>query len=245
MANRQPASTSFDARTLARLGAKVAHPALLVFALAAAPTAALAQDRSFTEAAEAVINALVKGEDLAELDLFHGNYTHNAVKTAALEGCEPTLLEGSAQGRLWIDWTCPDPSKNIFTQIYFSGGELTKIDFQPMKTAMKPTAAGLEAGDLGDPHEINARFVDAVRAGEDPTLGGIIPVSDENLATLAEMKNWAAGEVDEEANSIKQYWVRRVRSEGDAASTTLFFDDYGRPIGLWVFEMQIMMTPVR
>ena len=247
MADRQPAPDNPKTRSIARLGASVPGLALLALALLALPTASMAKDRTFAEAAEAaeaVLNALAKGEDLTALNIFHRNYTHEPEPIAKLAGCRPELLEGSRQGRLWVDWTCPDASNNIFTQIYFSDGEMTSITFQPMRGAMQATPVAIEASDLGTPDEINIRFVSAVRDGEDPTLGGIIPITDAQLAKLADMNRWDAPVMVEEDASIEQRWARRARSEGDAATTRLFFNDEGQPIGLWIFEMQILSVIV-
>lgn len=216
----------------------------LALGLPAQPVAA-GQKRTFAEAAETVINAVKQGRDLTELQMFHPNYTHDAEAVSRLAGCSHQLLTGSSQYVLRIDWTCPDTNNDVFTNLYISDGTISKFEFLPTIRHMKPTEAAIALGAMDSPGSINRQFVKAVRTGSDVTLGGIIPVSDEMATKLAAMKGWTAQRsTTAEDGGIKQFWVKRANSQGDAAATTIHFDEEGRPIGIWLSEFQILMMSV-
>jgi len=196
---------------------------------------AQAEERSFEEAAELVIVSIGEGRDLAELDVFHTNYEHEAERLARLKGCEYKLLPESTRYALHLDWICPDPADSAFTRIYISDGELSRIEFQPVVSQMAPSAKALDAESLPSPADINEQFVEAVKDGADPTLGGLIPISDDYLAKLSEFAGWHVKNVESGAPSIiETRWMNRRNSPNEGAMTWIHFDEAGRPIGVWI-----------
>lgn len=218
---------------------------ILALAVVALPNSVVAKERTFEEAAEAAIQGIADGRDLTGLDIFHANYEHDATRVAALKGCKYTLLPGSSRYVLKLDWSCPDASNSVYTGVYISDGTLSRLDFQPIVSQMTPTAKALALAEIDSPKSINRRFSKAVRNGEDPTLDGIIPISPEYLEKLSGMKGWSAETTKAENDRVvEQYWMKRAQTAGDAAMTTLHFDEEGRPIGLWLGEMKVAIQKV-
>ena len=220
----------------------------LIFSLVCtlvAAASANATTRSFADIAQEIILTIAKGGDVTALGTISATYEHNPGRVGRLAGCRPKILPGSSQYALEIDWNCPDPANSVFTRIFISDKQLARIEFQPIVSQMRPTASAMASTTLPKPAEINRQFVKSVAEGSDPTLGGLIPIPADYLSTLSKMKGWDADiRKASSAKQIETLWSARRKAAGDAAQTLLHFDEAGRPIGIWLDQMQIRVEAV-
>ena len=182
-----------------------------------------------------VLSAIEEGRTLSSLDIFHPNYEHEDEKVAALAGCEPQVYDPPRPTELHVDWLCRDTKDSRFTRIYFSDRQISRLEFQPSISSMRPTAVGQSLEERTDPKAINDRFKDAVQSGEDATLGGLIPIDTSYLQYLSEMKGWIAfRDSGDRRYGRETLWMDDRSDPSVGVQTTLHFDEEGRPIGLWI-----------
>ena len=209
--------------------------------LAAQPLAA-----QVSEIGQKVVSSIKAGEELSRLNIFHPNYAPEGPGVGSLRGCDYTIQPKSRSDELHVDWVCSDPRSNAFTRIYLPQGKLSRIEFQPGLKLMAPTKVGLDLVKIPSRKEINRRFESAVRVGRDPTVGGLIPITEHQVLELKSMKGWnnftsnPSGEYGAEI-----VWANNLKNPSQSADTTLLFDSFGRPIGLWIRTAPILTVRTR
>ena len=188
-----------------------------------------------TDLGQQVISAIQTGSALSSLKIFHPNYMQEGPGVASLRGCDYTLQPLSTPSELHVDWVCPNPEQNAFTRIYLPSGKLSRIEFQPGLKLMAPSEVGLRLAKLPSRKSINKKFENAVKSGSDPTLGGLIPITRDQLLRLKQMKGWGVFRSDLKGDyGADIIWTNNLRNPSEGADTTLHIDSSGRPVGLWL-----------
>lgn len=153
---------------------------------------------------------------------------------SSLAGCVPDIAEGSHSSSIKFDWTCQaDPEAERQTALKFSPEGTTTLWVNPLERKMSPTPVASGSGKLPGYRSIASSFARAVKAGEDPTLGGLIPVTVESLTRLAELKGLSyTSTTGNSKSSQTMFWDLAGRVLPSPVATDIRFDEEGRPIGL-------------
>jgi hypothetical protein len=154
-----------------------------------------------------------------------------------LKGCGRSLNPRSSQSHVVVDFICAGTEGSYAREVVFysNGKGLLKIEISPYIYAIGPTPAALGSTDLPSMKSQVSRMGWAAKYNGDPTLGGIIPLSSNQIETFASMSSckWSK----ERANIANRYeWFSVVDCESkDAVQTnmvTVQFDKDGRAISV-------------
>lgn len=213
--------------------------------LAAAPAMAEADDAvpAYARTASEIALAIHAGEDLAAReDMFVLHPAEYAV-LARLEGCDGAVRPSGMQRVVQIDWTCGEDSaqaglSRITLMMFAEDGRLVQFGINAPLDALAPTPVALEAGGRTYPRRIANRLGDAILAGEDPSLGGLLRMPGLDRERLS---GFAGGNYYVSKRSWRSTLdgvdkVHRIRlRNADRTSSRIvhvFFDAEDRPLGL-------------
>lgn len=154
-----------------------------------------------------------------------------------LKSCERSLSPQSSQNQIVVDFVCSGAEGSYAREVRFYSDDkgLLKIQISPYSYAIGPTQAALSTAKLPTMKSQVSRMAWAVRNNGDPTLGGIIPLSSNQIETFA---NFSQCKWDKErANIANRYeWFSIVDCESkDAAQSnmvTVQFDKDRRAISV-------------
>ncbi len=151
----------------------------------------------------------------------------------SLQGCAPSVAEGSSADFVRIAFLC-ERSENLPTErvviFVFEGSELQRIAVTLLPTAIGPTPTALEAENTGMPRKVFGSFVKAVRKGEDPRLGEIVPLGPEQLVQLNSMQACSWQKTSSTNRNKHHAFVTCRKMEGRPQfMVTMNFDDKERP----------------
>ena len=171
------------------------------------------------------VDTVEGGPELSDLELS---------EIAKLAGCLPTSDRHQDALVPIIDWNCaenPDDSRTV--TLYLSDDGVEDLLIQPLAANFRPTALAATSEELPSRSAITRRFLLAVRTGDDPTLGGLIPITEIQMARLevahGEKPRQMSGS---DRTSVVHLWIDATSKLGMPLITDLRFDEDGRPIGL-------------
>jgi hypothetical protein len=154
-----------------------------------------------------------------------------------LKGCERTLNPQSSQRQVVVDFVCSGAEGSYAREVMFYADEngLLKIQISPYTYAIGPTQAALSDAKLPTMKSQVSRMAWAVKNNDDPTLGGIIPLSSNQIETFASLAQCKWDK--ERVNIANRYeWFSIVECESkDAAQSnmvTVQFDKDRRAISV-------------
>lgn len=154
-----------------------------------------------------------------------------------LKGCERTLNPQSSQRQVVVDFVCSSAEGSYAREVIFYADDkgLLKIQISPYSYAIGPTPAALSDAKLPTMKSQVSRMAWAVKNNGDPTLGGIIPLSRNQIETFASLSQckW-----DKERENIanRYEWFSIVECESkDAVQSnmvTVQFDEDRRAVSV-------------
>lgn len=202
--------------------------------LAALAIQATALDTALVQAA---IEKLAAGEDPYVLTGVAPRGGGQIVDLPDLKGCERTLNPQSSQRQVVVDFVCSGAEGPHSREVMFYANDkgLLTIQISPYIYAIGPTEAALNNTDLPTMKSQVSRMAWAVKNNGDPTLGGIIPLSSDQIETFASFSQCKWDK--ERANFANRYeWFSIVECESkDAAQSnmvTVQFDKDRRAISV-------------
>lgn len=205
----------------------------VLVALSVAP--ALASEQDDRAAVAARFATLVhEGGRLDELNFAPAPLPEEQQAVAALAGCTPAVAAKSRADWIMLDWACAGrPEAERQTAVKFERNGTRSLWINPLERQMAPASEALAGAKLPGFRTITAAFARAVKAGDDPTLGGLIPISAESRARLAGLKGLDhVSTTGKTRGSQTMFWDVRGKALPAPIATDLRFDDEGRPIGL-------------
>ena len=197
------------------------------------PISAIAQDRADTPAIRLIedifagrsVKMVAGRPELTDLEL---------TEIARLAGCHPSNdLHQEALVPI-IDWNCSNnPNDSRTVTLYLTNDGVSDLLVQPLVANFRATAIALEMDELPSRSAIVRGFLRAIRTGEDPTLGGLVPITETQLARLESAQGKRAQKMSGSGRTSRVYlWSRATSQLGMPLITDLRFDQDGRPIGL-------------
>jgi hypothetical protein len=158
-----------------------------------------------------------------------------------LKGCERSLNQRSSQSQVVVDFICSGAEGSHAREVTFFSTDkgLLSIQISPYIYAIGPTQAALSSTDVPTMKSQVSRMAWAVKNNGDPTLGGIIPLSSNQVETFASLS--ACKWDKERVNIANRYeWFSVVECESKVAvqtnMVTVQFDKDRRAISVRINE---------
>lgn len=179
--------------------------------------------------ARSIVHAIHSGVDLSSTDLAILLDEVELVELAQLKGCTVSLGEEIRTNLAIYDWDCGDSPigaedgkelKRTTTLRFKDDGSLFALAVNPSKGSFAPTEAGFAMEKVPSRDEMAENFSNAVIGGEDPTLGGAIPLT---ASQLRQLGDYAGGTF----NIIKPMSPREIRKAREVLGSRVTF--YERP----------------
>ena len=164
-------------------------------------------------------------------------------EVARLKGCDGSVRPGIGERVVVIDWTCGEGTvapglERTTLMVFAEGGRLVRFGINPPLGALAPTPAALEAGKLPFPRRFASKLGEAIVSGDDPSLGGLVALSDFDRERLSPFKGGSFWVLQPHVRSTMPgiAEVKRIRLR-DATATQrqtvhVYFDAGNRPMGL-------------
>ncbi len=195
-------------------------------------SALLAQDHpDEQERLIALIEAIYEGISVDEIVGLPELDENQVDELERLAGCTPTAEQHANALIPILDWHCesiPDDSRTIAFYLSNGGG----IVIQPLAANFRPTDRALATASLPNYRRLTRQFLSAVRAGEDPTLSGVIPITAMQLELLEVARGKHFQKMSGSNRSSQVHLWPEALSEQGPLITDLRFDDEGIPVGL-------------
>lgn len=218
--------------------------ALMALAVAA-PAQESEEQRSYAAVAAEAVNAIYAGQDLRELTILPELSQAELAELEKLAGCKPSMNPRVTKNFVAFDWRCDVASKGetrpsrTTTMRFQDDGKMFALAVNPSTKDFAPTPVALAASDLPRKMAIAEAFGEAVRDGEDPTLGGLIPLTELQHVQLKEGADRYVKVYDDVRGHPYVVWkVERRPGDGDLGAE-LHFDQEGRPVGVIVEDSLI------
>lgn len=198
---------------------------------------------AYARAAATIATAIYEGDDLSTREDVFALHPVEYGELARLAGCDGAVRPSEMERTVLIEWSCGEgtraPGLSRSTVMMFAeDGRLVRFGINAPLDALAPTPAALEAGERPYPRRTANRLGDAIMAGEDPSLGGLLPMSDLDRKRLSGFEDGEYYVYKRSARSTLDGVdrVHRIRlRDADRASSRIvyvYFDAEDRPLGL-------------
>jgi hypothetical protein len=217
---------------------------LAILALAAPGSVQSAvEPELYAKVASGVTQAIYAGMSLREIELVPPLTEAERVEISKLAGCKPSLRSGTTKNFVSFNWSCDAVSPSgkgariaprTVTMRFTDEGKMFSFTVNPAIESFAPTPAALAARDLPKKKPLAQAFGQAVRDGADPTLDGLIPLTELQREQLKPFVSKNVKIYDRRAGgkTITVVWqIRSSPGDGDF-SGEIYFDKDGRPIGV-------------
>lgn len=246
--------------------------ALLILATSSGP--ALKADDTETPRSYANANIIAEsirdGRDLSQLGLDKVVDDQVLAALHALAGCMPAKQSDKSKYLVVVDWNCePKAGSNALNRTvdlrFTDEGLLFALAINPSRANFGPTEAAVAAGNLPAIKKTAEHFADAIEQGGDPSLGGLVPLTElqvSQLAAIVGFKSHMQNPVSSaDKRSMREYFGPDVSiyepphngfdinftpvqaTDQMPLMVTIFFDDGRRPIGVHI-EGSLLRTSV-
>lgn len=143
--------------------------------------------------AQSIVHAIQNGAELSSTALALLLDEGDLAELVQLKGCTASLGDEIRTNLVIYNWECGDrrsafadggEPKRTTTLRFRDDGSLFALAVNPSKSSFAPTEAGLAMEKVPSRDEIAEKFSNAVISGEDVTLGGVIPLTANQLRQL-------------------------------------------------------------
>ena len=214
-------------------------------ALVAATGAQAQETPRYAETASDVANAIRSGNTSSVMPLLPKLSAEEVAVLQELSKCDASIGPQGNKNFVQFAYACPTRVGGHFDKLWIGlrftdAGDVFAVELNPIfGTAV---ASDPNVGTpLEEPPAITREFARAVKEGEDPTLGGLIPIAAFQLSQLdaIEATKFSYREIPGEKQHPILFHGRGL-DRGAMRQVSLHFDDAGRPLGI-----SIMMADVR
>lgn len=225
-------------------------------ALAGASQPAKAADPAQRRIAVAteVIDAIIAGADLTKMPVLGALSDPERAELGHLKGCRPSVREGGSANFLVIDWLCQRPSGEVpadfierrSTQFRFNDqGDLFDFAVNPDSRYFVPSVQTQALSKVPSRKRIVQMLGEAISNGQDPSLGGLVPVTPLQVTQLASErgKKFTVLYVGEQPSTIVFHSGPEPGGEDDRGAE-IFFDKSGVPTGIVLSRSMIRRTVI-
>lgn len=224
--------------------------------------------------AEALVRELQAGADLTQVGLHHLVSQEEISELKRLKGCAPSLQSEMTKNLIIYDWQCTSVSAGSTEQSYMylttamrfrDDSSLFALAINPGKQSFAPTQVGLSSSSKLSQERIARDFGEAVEAGSDPRLGGLIPLTFLQAHQLGRLSGGDA-EIIKEMTALEKRRARQLlrrdvsfyerpqdgieltitgsQQNDEAKNVTLFFDKQDRPVGVHIERSLVTVSPI-
>lgn len=227
------------------IGQRIAG-ALIVAGVLVVTPAAYAKDAdvpAYAQTASNIATAIYKGDDVSGREDMFALSPAEYAELAKLKGCGGEIQPNVRERAVLIAWTCgegtddPGLMRSVF-MMFEKSGRLVRFGINTPLNAIAPTPASMEASKRPFPRRFAAQLGEAITKGRDPSLGGLIALTEfdrDRLASFEGGSYWLL-QSHVRATSPEVAEVNRIHLR-DATSTHrrivhIYFDAEDRPLGL-------------
>ena len=177
-----------------------------------------------------VATALAQGTNPYSIDGVHQPEKPIASETN-LRGCDPQVSSGSSRDFILIDYICTSGEQRFAHRVSFNGSDGGEVQFwiDPLASGIGPTAEAISASELPSKRRQFWRFMKAARSDGDPTLGGIIPITEGQHALLRRISG-CQWDGDGQNKGVEYFVFVSCRGGGTDGQRmiTIHFDEHSR-----------------
>lgn len=190
-----------------------------------------------------IATAIQKGDDLSGREDMFALRPAEYAELAKLKGCIGEIQPSAQEWAVSIAWTCgegtddPGLKRSVF-MLFEESGRLVRFGINAPLNAMAPTPASVESSKRPFPRRFAAQVGDAITKGRDPSLGGLVALTEFDRDRLASFQGGSYWVLQPRVRSTlsEVAEVKRVLLR-DAASTYaqtvhIYFDAEDRPLGV-------------
>jgi len=205
-----------------------------------------AQDSTpaYASATALVGNRIAKGEDVTTIPGMQKLTAAEQGELAKLEGCSGSLMPKPNPYSVGLDYICAEPRGDVdrrVVRLYFDAeGKIVNYSINPHEDAFAPTQLATSLEKPEKPGQLARKLAQAVKAGDDFTLGGLIRLTDlqkAQLSGLSDLKFRVTSMSTSDTYVIS--WYDKIGNGGH--SVELFFDENDRPVGV-LFSNSVIRT---
>ena len=221
--------------------------------------------------ADAIVAAIGNGADLSQTGLAELLYEDEWAALSELADCSPSRFRDVTKNYVATDWTCSgtaDDSGAVVQRTvemrFRDDGSLFALAINPLKSNFAPTQLGAQRSDWPSQEASAKEFAKAVSTGDDPTLGGLVPLTSLQVGQLSRMANsrWELMTYMSEAekrsarralgpnvtfsekpeNGSEVVFSSKEKQGPKDKFVTIFFDDDDRAVGVHIENSLLAST---
>lgn len=197
----------------------------------------IAQDQlpQYAQTTSKVATAIYEGENLDNVDELFELTLFERSELARLSGCDGEIQPGGRETEVRIFWRCASTSQRpdllrSTSFLFDDQGELIALAINSIDSNESGSSARSHDIDLRSRGIIASDFASAVLAGEDASLGGVIPLDDFEIGRLSELRADSFRVLKRSDPSLRI--IRFYSEDGYVPSVWLRFDETGYPKGV-------------
>ena len=148
-----------------------------------------------------------------------------------LRGCEPQVSSRSSRDFILIDYICTSGKQRYAHRVSFYESDEGGVQFwiDPLASGIGPTAEAISTSELPSKRRQFSQFMKEARSDGDPTLGGIIPITEGQHALLSRISG-CKWDGDGQNKGVEYFVFVSCRGGGTDGQRmiTIHFDEHSR-----------------
>jgi len=191
--------------------------------------------------ASKVANAIQAGAVADVTELLPELLDEERTALAAAAGCKAEMGDGTSSNFVRIVWICGNDADQLATTMRFTDkGEMFALELNPVFDREANADKKLKSADVRDTATIAKDFARAVVSGADPTLGGLVPVQEYQMAQLS-----ASGATRWRLSSPRKPNMQFLLLHGgnlpprEHKQVTVHFELTGQPLGITISKAAV------
>lgn len=199
---------------------------------------------TYAQTASNIVSAIYSGDDLAQQEDMFVLREAEYNELAKLAGCDATIQRAIPAPVVVVDWNCGEGTgepglQRSVAMMFDEEGVVTRFSINSPIATFKPTHTSLNIDKMALPRTFAASVGKAIRAGEDPTLGGLIAISAFDQKRLSEFQggkfyvsNLRTRPTFSDIASVQRLRLSGRTQENGYQWVYLYFNAEDRPLGL-------------
>lgn len=210
-----------------------------LFAFSVSATLSAKQDLpQYARTAADVATAIYAGDDISQQEGMFELSELEKSELKRLSGCDGVIQPTNERKVVVIDWKCGEgttaPGLTRSTAMIFDqNGVLYGFGISGLISEFEATEIAKNDPNPPSTYRMARSFADAVVAGDDPTLGGYIPMTDFDLARLAKLKGWSVNVGRRSVDRTRRMtFTNKDQRQSGKVRVFIHYNENSRPIGL-------------
>lgn len=221
--------------------------AVYCFAIAAASTAQAQEIPRYAQTSADIANAIRGGDTSPVMPLLPALSEEEKIVIGKLSGCTGTVGPQANKNFVQFNYSCPSAVVAHFSELrlglrFTDTGDVFAVELNPIFGGTA-TAGSVAGTDLEKPSVITRRFARAVKNGEDPTLGGLIPIAEFQRSQLDAIGGTKFSYREIPGENQHPILFHGSGLDRDAMrQVSVHFDDAGRPLGISIVKANVRVS---